>query len=71
MEFDFKKNVKLVIPFEIGETVFIDGAGTSLHGYYTIKDFKTHFGGCESGILVKLNQYNEWIDVGWLIKINT
>ena len=47
MEFDFKKNVKLVIPFEIGEEVFIDGFSGALGGVagqlllYPLENFRT------------------------------
>ena len=71
MEFNFKKNVKIVVPLEVGEIVVIDGWGRQLDGKHTIEDFKTNFGGCESGIMVKVSGYDNWLDVGWLTKLET
>lgn len=69
MEYQFKKNVKIVVDFEIGEKVLITGFGYKLDGERTIMDMKTNFGGCESGIMAKVNCYDSWIDIGWLTKI--
>lgn len=69
MEFQFKKNVKVVVGFEIGERVLIEGWGYKLDGEHDILDFKTNFGGCASGVMVMISGYNNWIDVGWLTKI--
>jgi len=68
MEFQFKKNVKIVVDFEVGEEIIIKGWGYKLDGKHTIEDFKTCFDGCESGILVKVSGYDSFIDVGWLSK---
>ena len=69
MEFQFKKNVKIVVDFEKGEEILIKDFGYNLDGKHTIQDFKTNFGGCESGIMVKVSGYDSWIDIGWLNKI--
>lgn len=69
MEFKFKENVKIVVDFEVGEKIMIKGLGYKLDGEHVIKGFKTCFGGCESGILVKVSGYDNYIDVGWLNKI--
>ncbi len=69
MEFQFKKNVKIVVDFEVGEKIFIKSWGYKLDGEHTVEDFKTNFGGCESGIMVKISGYDSWIDVGWLSKL--
>lgn len=69
MEFEFKKNVKIVVDFEVGEKILIKGWGYKLDGEHTVEDFKTNFGGCESGIMVKISGYDSWIDVGWLSKL--
>lgn len=70
MEFQFKKHIKIVVDFEIGEKILIVGWGHKLDGEHVIEKFKTSFGGCESGIMVKLVGYDSFIDVGWLKKIN-
>ena len=69
MEFQYKKHVKIVVDFEVGEEILIQGWGYKLDGKHTIEDFKTNFGGCESGIMVKISGYNSSIDIGWLNKI--
>ena len=69
MEFKFRKNIKIVVDFEIGETILIKGWGYKLDGTHTIVDFKTNFGGCESGIMAKITGYDSWIDIGWLNKV--
>lgn len=69
MEFQFKKNVKIVVDFEIGEKILIKDWGYKLDGHHTIEDIKTNFGGCESGIQVKISGYDSYIDVGWLNKV--
>lgn len=70
MEFQFKKNVKIVVDFEVGEKILIEGWGPKLDGEHTIKEFKKNLGNSESGIMVKISGYDDWIDVGWLSKIN-
>lgn len=70
MEFQFKKHVKIVVDFEIGEKILIVGWGYKLDGEHVIEKFKTNFGGCESGIMVKISGYDSFIDVGWLKKVN-
>ena len=69
MEFEFKENVKIVVNFEVGEKVLISGWGKKLDGKHVIKAIKTNFGGCSSGIMAKVTGYDEWIDIGWLTKI--
>ena len=71
MEYQFKKHIKIVVDFEIGETILIEGWGYQLDGEHTITEFKTNFGGCESGIMVKITDYHSWIDVGWLTKLSS
>jgi len=63
------KNVKIVVDFEVGETILIEGWGYKLDGKHTVEDFKTNYGGCESGIMVKISGYENYIDVGWLQEI--
>lgn len=67
MEYQFKKNVKVVVNFEIGEMVYITGWGYKMDGKHKIEDMKTNFGGCESGILVLIK--GKWLDLGWINKI--
>lgn len=69
MEFQYKKNIKIVVDFEVGETILIEGWGYQLDGKHIIKEFITNFGGCESGIMVKISGYDNYIDVGWLSKL--
>lgn len=68
MEFMFKQNVKLVVPFEAGERVLIQGFSSKVDGYHNIVAFKENYGGCESGIMVKISGYDSWIDIGWIQK---
>lgn len=70
MDFQFKNNIKMVVDFEVGEKILIKGWGPKLNGEHTITNFKPNFGGCESGIMVKITGYGDWIDLGWLTKIN-
>ena len=69
-EFNFKKNVKIVVDFEVGDKILIKDWGYKLDGEHTIENFKTNFGGCESGILAKISGYDGWIDIGWLNKLS-
>lgn len=68
-EFEFKKHVKVVVDFEIGEEILIENWGYKLNGKHTIEDFRPSFGLSESGILVKISGYDNYIDLGWLTKI--
>ncbi len=71
MEFKFKKHVRIICDLEIGDKVMTDRWGPKLDGIvHTILDIKPEFGGCESGILVKIDGYDGWIDTGWLNKLN-
>ena len=69
MEFQYKKHVKIVVDFEIGEKILIKGWESKLDGEHVIEDMKKCFEHCESGILVKISGYKNYIDVGWLIKL--
>lgn len=71
MEFDFKNNIKVVVNFEVGEEVLVKDYGSKLNGKHTIVDFKTNFGGCDSGVLVKLRDFDYWLDLGWINKIES
>lgn len=68
-EFKLNDNVKIVVDFEIGERVCISGYGANLDGFHTIINFKKSIGRCESGIMVRLEGYNKWLDIYWLTKI--
>ena len=70
MEFNFKKNIKIVVNFEIGEEILIKDWGYKLDGKHTIEDVKTNFGGSQSGIMVKVSGYDSFIDIGWLSKLD-
>jgi hypothetical protein len=70
MEFNIRENIKIVVDFEIGEKILIKEWGHQLDGEHIIEDIKTNFRGCASGILVKVSDYDNWIDVGWLTKIS-
>lgn len=69
MEFQYKKNIKLVLGFEIGEKVLVKGWGDKLDGHHILEDARANFGGCESGVLVKISGYDDYIDSGWLTKV--
>lgn len=68
MEFQFKKNVRVVVDLEIGETILIEDWGYRLNGKHVIEDIKPSYGGCESGILIKISGYDSYIDSGWATK---
>lgn len=69
MEFQFKKHVKIVVDFEVGERVLIEGFGSKVDGEHTIIHIKEDFDRCESGIKVIVSGYGNWLDIGWLTKI--
>ena len=68
-EFQFKKNVKVVVNFDIGETVLIEGWGKKLDGKRVISEFKENYGGSQSGVVAKVIGYEGWLDIGWFTKI--
>lgn len=69
MEFKYKEHIKVVVNFDIGETIKIKGFNYKVDGNHVIEDLKPHFGFCESGILAKISDYPQYIDVGWLKKL--
>lgn len=70
MEMRFKKNVRIICDLNIGDTVRTDGWGYRLDDKdWVIEDVKYHAGGCESGFLVKINGYENYIDSSWLNKV--
>lgn len=70
MEFPFKKHVFVGCRLSIGEVVKIDGWGYELNGKKAkIIDIKPAFGICQSGVLVKIDIYKNWIDSDWITKL--
>ncbi|PSR54181.1 hypothetical protein AHMF7605_11935 [Adhaeribacter arboris] len=69
MEFQLEKHVKVVCDLQIGQQVTVSGWGRQLDGKtHTIQGLKLNYGGCESGVMVKLNNYPNWIDSNWIDK---
>jgi len=69
-EFQFQKHIKIVVGLSVGEKVTISGWGYQLDNKtHIIQEIKTNFGGSESGIMVKINNYPDWIDSNWVDKI--
>lgn len=69
MEFQFKKNIKIVVDFEINEEILIKDFSPKLNGHHIIQEIVTNFGGCESGIMAKVSGYDSLLDIGWLTKL--
>ena len=68
MEFRYKKNVRIVCDLEIGDKVRTDGWGYKLDGKdWVVTDIK--LGSGESGVLVKIDGYDSYMDSGWLNKV--
>lgn len=67
----FKKNVSLLVHLEIGDDVITEGWGPNLDGRtHVIEEIKL-YPSCESGVMVKINNWKNPIDSGWLKKIST
>lgn len=66
------KNVSLVCHIGIGDTVmFDDDYDPKYKGKKTeVVDVKLNMGGCSSGFLVKTKIYKDYVDSGWLNKVN-
>ncbi len=64
--FPFKKNVSLLCNLVVGERITVEGWGYALDGEHTIEDIKRGSG--ESGILIKVSGYPDYIDSGWATK---
>lgn len=69
MEIQFKKNVRVICDLQIGDKVYTEEWGYKLDGRdWVIEDIKDAIGKCESGFLVKINGYDNYIDSTWLNK---
>ena len=70
MRFIFKKYVWIDVDLEVGEQIKVEGWGHQFDGKtVTIQGFKPNFGGCESGVMMKVSGYDSFIDVGWATKL--
>ena len=68
MEIQYKKHVKIICDLEIGDTVFIKGWGYKLDGKdWKVEDVKFSRN-CESGFMVKIDGYENYMDSNWLNK---
>lgn len=69
-EFKFKKNTSLIVHLVVGDNVTVSGWGPQLDGKkFKVLGFEANFGGCESGIMVKISGYDSLLDSGWLTRI--
>lgn len=70
-EFSVKKNVSIICKIVKGDKVTVRGWGYELDGKeFLVEDIKLNMGGCESGILVKIDGYKSYIDSGWISRLN-
>ena len=69
-EFPIKKNVPVIFPYLKGDVVTVSGWGRKLDGKeFLIEDVKLNVVGCESGILVKIDGYKNYLDSGWISRL--
>ena len=67
--FKFKKHVSVVCDLSVGDKVTVSDWGYKLDGKECIiEDIKESFVGCSSGVLVKIDQYEYYIDSDWIDK---
>ena len=70
MEFNLSQHVKLIVDFEVGEKVRINGFDKKVDGVHTIQDIKPSlFSACQSGVKVMVSGYDDWLDLGWIEKV--
>lgn len=66
----FKRNVSVLCHLEVGDKVKVTGWGYKLDNKPAIvTDIKASIG-CESGVMVMLDIYPQWIDSGWIKEVN-
>jgi hypothetical protein len=71
MEFQLSKHVRMVVDFEVGEQVRITGFNKKVDGVHTVKELKPWaYGASQSLISVLVSGYDNWLDLGWIEKIN-
>jgi hypothetical protein len=75
MEFEINPHTKIIVNLEVGENVTIKKQLVRLLGAKIldrpckIERIKKQLYGCESGVLIKLKGYSDFIDSGWIKKI--
>lgn len=70
MELQYKKHVRIICDLQIGDKVRTIGWGYKLDGKdWIIEDIQWAIGGCESGVRVKINGYDSYLDSNWLNKV--
>ena len=70
MEFQLSKNARIIVDLAIGEEIIIKDWGCNLDGKHFVQGIKQNFGGCQTGIMVKISGYDHWIDSNWITKIH-
>lgn len=69
MEKKIGKHVKLICDLKKGDKVYTEGWGYQLDGKELIvEDVKEAMGRCQSGFLVKVTNYENYIDSDWVNK---
>lgn len=69
MELQFKKHVRVICDLAIGDVVRTD-FDYRLNGKdWVIEDIRFAVGNCESGVLVKIDGYERYIDSNWFDKV--
>lgn len=77
MTVQFKRNVRIICDLEVGENVEIQNLNPNVNGRQQITEIRyegvyqgeTYTGKCESGFMVRITNYDSWIDSGWCHKI--
>lgn len=68
VEFKYKKNVSIICHLSVGDEVTVSGWGPALDNKkLIIENIKLQLG-CESGVMVKVDKYESYIDSGWVDK---
>lgn len=66
MELQYGKHVKLICSLEIGQQCKVEGWGYKFDGkIFKITDIKQSEN-CESGFLVLIDGYENWLDSNWI-----
>jgi len=66
MEIQKHKHVQIICSLEVGQMVKIEGWGYKFDGkQFKIEDIKQS-DVCESGFLVKINGYENYLDSNWI-----
>lgn len=69
VEFKYKKHISIVCNLSIGQVVTVSGWGYKLDGKnLVIEDIKLADHACQSGVMVKVDKYSNYIDSDWIDK---